>query len=146
MVAGLGEILPGFLLDILNFGGQNNTPTGAIAVASTGTAYSNSFPLRRGVTYGWTVKMTSSGTVTVKVELEQSNVRPVTEGASDVNWVVPDNKSASPMFSAISDTNIHNVAYSPNATGFGRLKLTGSGSNDASTKLAVAQAYGIKTV
>lgn len=145
--SGLGEILPGTLLDILAFGGQNNLATGDILVnASNAAVFSNSFPLRRGVTYAWEVTFTSPGSVVVKVELEQGNQRPATEGATDTSWAVPDNKTASPMFSSITDTNMHSAAYSPNASAFGRLKLTGSGANNAGTKLHVARAYGIKTV
>lgn len=145
MTTGIAEILPGFLLDILAFG---VTPSGDIAIptADATAYYSNSFPLRRGITYGWEVAFTSGGTVAAKIELEQGNQRPATEGASDTAWAVPDNKTASPMFSAVADTARHFTAYSPDATGFGRLKITGASGNAATTKLHVARAYAIKTV
>ena len=82
-----GNVLPGFLLDILALGYQNNplifTSRTALAIASTNTVYSQSFILRRGCTYGWEVKFTSSGVVAVTVELEQSNQPPETEGSQD---------------------------------------------------------------
>ncbi len=141
-----GEMLPGALLDTLNFIGQGTTVSGDILVNATGTAFGRSFPLRRGMTYGWEVQFTSPGSVNVKIELEQGNQRPGTEGSSDTAWAVPDNKTANVMFPAITDTNVHFTAYSPDATAFGRLKMTGIAGNDAGTKLHVARAYGVKTV
>ena len=38
------EQLPGFLLDLLAFGGQDNAKTGPITVNGTGVAYGKSFP------------------------------------------------------------------------------------------------------
>lgn len=149
MTIGIGESLPGFLLDILNFGGINNKATGVIAVASSDNVtvvYSNSFPLRRGVIFGWEVKLGGTGTKAVKIELEQGNIRPVTEGLSDSAWVVPDNKTGNPMFVDVTDTNTHHAAYAPNPSAFGRLKITGLTGNDASTTLAVARQYAIKNV
>lgn len=149
MVKGLGEQLPGFPLDILNFGGINNTPTGVLAIPladNTTPVYSNSFPLRRGLTYGWEVLLGGTGVKAVKIELEQGNVRPVNEGATDASWAVPDNKTGTPLFTSIADTKTHFAAYAPDATAFGRLKVTGLTGNDASTTLATARNYGIKTV
>jgi len=143
-----GEMLPGFLLDILAFGGQNNLARAIAVPLADGTTavYSNSFPLRRGLTYSFEVKLGGTGTKAVKVELEQANVRPATEGSADNAWVIPDNKTGTPVFSSIADTNTHIVAYAPDATAFGRLKVTGLAGNDASTVFSVARAYGIKTV
>lgn len=144
----MSEMLPGFLLDILAFGGVNNVPRPlTVPLADNATpVYSNSFPLRRGLTFSWEIKLGGTGLKAVKVELEQGNVRPGTEGAADAAWVVPDNKSAAPLFASIGDTATHNVPYAPNATGYGRLKFTGLTSNDASTTVTVARQYGIKTV
>ena len=80
------------------------------------------------------------------MELEQSNVRPATEQAADANWSIPDNKTATPLFAAVTDALIHNQAYSPNATAFGRYKFTGLSSNNAATQCVTARAYAIKTV
>lgn len=136
------EQLPGFLLDILNFGAS---PSGEIAVGETGVAYSNSFPLRRGVYFGWEVQFDSDGDIDVKVELEQSNQRPATEGEADDSWVVPDNKTTA-MFPEIDDDDVHNTAYSPNVSAFGRLKFTGLNANAATTKCVGAKVYQIKSV
>lgn len=147
LAKGLGELLPGFLLDILAFGGQNNTPTGSIAVPTqdgTTAYYSNSFPLRRGMTFGWEIQL-SGATPNVKVELEQGNQRPNAELAADSAWCIPDNKTTA-MFPAISNTNVHQTAYAPNSTGFGRLKITGGTSNGANVMVIVARQYAIKNV
>ena len=141
MTIGQGELTPGFLLDILAFG---TSPTGKITVDATAVAYSNSFPLRRGMTFGWEVMFDSAGSVNCKVELEQGNARPTTEGVADAAWVVPDNKAASPMFAAITDKLDHQVAYAPNAMAYGRLKFTGITGNNAATQVVTAKMYSIK--
>lgn len=142
----MAEMLPGFLLDILTFG---VTPIGQIAVAladSVTPAYSNSFPLRRGCIMGWEIQLGGTGTKAVKVELEQSNVRPAVEGTADVNWVIPDNKVATPLYADITDVLKHQVAYAPNPTGFGRLKFTGLVGNDPSTVVTAARVYALKNI
>jgi hypothetical protein len=139
----VGNQLPGFLVDIL-------ASTGALAVAGTGVAYSNSFVLRRGVTFGWEVKLTSSGVCTVTIELEQANQPPTTEGTQDDAFVIPVNKlTTAGMFPTgiiVTAATHYITAYSPDATVLGRLKITGTGSNDASTKLVLARMYEIKNV
>ena len=148
MTIGLGEMLPGVLLDILAFGGQLNVATGKIAISTAdgSTAYySNSFPLPRGATFGWELQFSSSGTVACTVELEQGNQRPGTEGSADTAWAIPDNKlTTNRLWPAAADTNTHFFAYSPDAAAFGRLKITGNSTNDASTKLSKARVYRVK--
>lgn len=141
MTIGLGEQLAGTLIDTLAIG---TVPIPSFTTGGTTTTYGHSFPLARNVTYSWEVKFSSSGVVAVKVELEQSRQRPAIEGTSDVEWYVPDSKVATPIFSSIADTNLHGNPYSPMAGGYGRLKFTGTGSNDAATAVTVARAYAIK--
>lgn len=145
-----GTNYPGLLWDILKFGGAlfpNQAHTN-IAIASTGTAWSNAFKLNRGMTYGWEVAFTSSGVVAVTVELEQANQPPTTEGAIDGSWAVPIGKTTTnglfPTGTCIAVGTTYITAYSPVATILGRLKLTGTGSNDASTMLSLARVYEIK--
>lgn len=126
------------VIDLLQLGQVTS-----IAVASTGVAYGKSFPIFRGCTYSFDVQFDSSGTVGVTVELEQSDVRPDTEGAVDTKYVVPDNKTV-PMFSAIANKLRHNVAYTPNATAFARLRYTGVGSNHSSTTATMSKVTTIK--
>ena len=145
-----GTNYPGLLWDILKFGGAN-FPAQAhtnIPVAGTAVAYSNSFKLNRGMTYGWEVAFTSSGVCTVTVELEQGNQPPTTEGAADGSWVIPVGKATTnglfPAGTIIAPATTYITAYSPVATILGRLKITGTGSNDASTVLSLARVYEIK--
>lgn len=138
---GLAESLPGRLLDILAL----NAGATSLATGGASTFWTKSFPLPRNVTFGWEIQFSSPGTVTAVVELEQGNVRPVSESASDVNWVVQDNKlTTNRLFASIADTALHMTAYAPNAIAFGRLKITTSGANDAATALARARMYTIK--
>lgn len=142
-----GTQLPGFLLDILAF------KTGAVVtipVNATAVVYSNAFILRRGCTYGWEMKATSSGVVALTIELEQANQPPTTEGAADDAFSIPIGKTGSngmfPTGGIIAVNTHYYTAYSPVATVLGRLKITGGASNDASTILALARLYEIKTI
>ena len=135
-----GEVVPGLLFDILR-------GAASIAVATTGVVYSKSFFLKRGVTFGWEVKFTSSGVVTATVELEQANQPPDTEQAQDDSFVIPVSKATTnglfPTGVIIAAATRYITAYSPVATILGRLKITGTGSNDASTVLSLARVYEI---
>ncbi|MDE1867215.1 MAG: hypothetical protein KGI08_05855 [Thaumarchaeota archaeon] len=140
-----GYLAPGFLTDILALSGVSSLPVNGTAVV-----YSHSFVLRRGVTFGWEVKMTSNGVVAVTIELEQANQPPATEGAQDDAFVIPQGKATTNgLFptTVVAAANTHYMtAYAPVASILGRLKLTGTGSNDATTALALARVYEIKTI
>lgn len=139
-----GTVLPGLLIDILALGTAHTN----IAVASTGVAYSRAFKLNRGMTYGWEVVFTSSGVVAVTVELEQANQPPATESSQDDAFVIPVGKETTlglfPTGKCIATATHYITAYSPVATALGRLKFTGTGSNDASTVCSTARVYEIK--
>ena len=147
-----GTQYPGFLLDILALGYEKNplifTSKTQLAVAGTATVYSQSFVLRRGCTFGWEVQFTSSGVVAATVELEQSNDPPTTEGSQDDNFVIPVNKATTnglfPTGQIAATATRYITAYSPDATVYGRLKITGTGANDAATVLSMARVYEIK--
>jgi hypothetical protein len=107
------------------------------AVASTGVVYLYSYPTEKGASYAFEYKLASSGAIDVKVELEQANVKPATEGSADGDYVVPEDAA---VFDAnVVNANNHIKAYAPAATGFVRLKLTGQGSNAASTVISRAR-------
>lgn len=100
-----------------------------IAVASTGVAYGKYFALPRNCTFGLDVKMGSSGSVDVKIDLEQGSVPPTTDGSADTtNYGVGDDIS-----SGITDKIAHILAVVPVPTKFARFKFTGQGANAAST-------------
>ncbi len=119
----------------------------SIAVASTGTVYSNSAPLPREASFGVELKFSSEGAVDVKVEVEQSNQRPTTEEAADATkYAVPEDTAGSSvgLVATITDELPHFVNFSPMVSGFIRLKLTGQGSNAATTKLVSAKLVYVK--
>lgn len=130
------------ILNILADPAETNVET-TIAVASTGTAYSRHFLMPKGVSFAWEFLFSSDAAVDVKIELEQSDVEPAVPAtpASDGNYVVPDGKTLSTQ---VNDEVYHRIAYSPVVSGYGRLKLTGQGSNAASTILTKAKMIYIK--
>lgn len=150
---GLGEQLPGTVLDFLQMtlaavtaGGAGATITASgVTVASTGVIYLQSFTLPRNVTFGWLAQFTSVGAVDARIDLEQGWARPATEGAADSSWSVPDNKrTTNALFQEITDQLVHITSFSPDATPFARIKITGLGSNNAATLLSSMKAYALK--
>jgi len=119
------------VIDILKLGNVSS-----LAVAGEGAvAYSQSFPLPAGnPNFSFEYKAESSGSVALKLELEQSNQAPTTEGAEDGNFVVPD--GAEELDNSLADEVNHIKAYLPAATAFARVKITGLTGNDAETVLS----------
>lgn len=128
--------IQGRVWNILNLDDEYDTDD-EIDISTTNTASSDQFELLKGHTFAFEVQFSSDGAIDVKVELEQQF-----EDGDD--FVVPDNKVDFPMFAQVSDSNTHIVAYAPVATFRGRLKLTGQGSNDTTTKLIKAKMYTAK--
>lgn len=125
------------ILEVTN-GGKSDT---SITVATTGTAYSKSFPLPFTASFGFSLQFSTGGAVAVTVELEQSNDLPATEEAADTGWAVPidaDGASQGGIIDADSE-NYMVVNFAPVVSKYARLKLTGTGSNAADTKLILAQ-------
>ena len=138
-----GTMFAGKLINILGLGGVT-----FIAIPTTGVVYSQSFLLPRSVTFGWEVQFTSSGVCTVTVELEQANQPPTTEGAQDDAFTIPVNKLTTnglfPTGIIVAQGTKYMTAYSPDASAYGRLRITGTGANDASTRITVARFYAVK--
>lgn len=111
----------------------------SIAVAGEGgVGYSESFaiPLSNGgvlPTFSLEYRAASDDAVAVKLEIEQANQEPATEGAVDGNFVVAD--GAAELDNSLEDENIHIKAFVPAATAFMRIKATGLTGNHASTVL-----------
>jgi len=102
-----------------------------IEVASTDTVYSQSFDFNYGTDFALWTQATSDGDVDIDVELEQSYIRPTTEGTTDtVYWAIPE---TAPVTLNLTDENVHIIALSPVAMKYGRLKFTGSGANGTVT-------------
>lgn len=117
----------------------NSSGSTTIAVASTDTAYTQSIDLKGGEYFAVAYKAASDGEVNLKIEMEQSFQVPTTEGSSDTMWVEPGN--ASDIESALADENFHINALGafglPVPLHYGRFKITGQGSNDASTTISI---------
>ena len=108
-----------------------------LAVASTGTAYSQSFLWPRGSSFSVEYKFTSSGNVDVKVEIESGSSEPDTEGAADTtNYAVGNTIQAN-----ITDEVLHFDPPAPTVSKYCRFKFTGQGSNAASTVLDVLKLH-----
>lgn len=116
--------------EILN---SNGAPS-PIIIPTTTTVYSRIFRLNYGQAFGiWLQAGNGSGTANMKIQLEQSRIAPVTEGASDVNWVIGD--GVADIYSNLNDTLVHVKSVSPVPLKYARLKITGLGSNPADATL-----------
>lgn len=102
----------------------------SIPIPSLTTVYTKVFKLSFGEYFSLFWKCTSDGTVSVQIELEQSWVEPATEGASDDNYVIPEGAS---IIDTETDEVQHCKSISPIPSIWARIKLTGTGSNAAST-------------
>jgi len=104
-----------------------------IAIASDATIYTKSWEWGTGEDFSLDYIATSDGTVGLKIELEQGNTLPGTEGSSDDDWAVAEN--AQDIESALADEVQHFKKLSPPLSKYGRLKITGSAGNHSSTTL-----------
>jgi len=118
---------------------KTSSDSTTLAVASTATVYTKSFPLPYGGSFGVSAKAASSGTINVKVELEESYRLPINEGSADDYWVVP--TGISDVFTSVANSTQLHKALSPIVMRYGRFKLTGVASNDASTTLTMFLHY-----
>lgn len=107
--------------------------TTPIAVASTNTVYTPAFELFGGEAFGVALLAASDGTVDVKVELEESMEEPTSE-ASDTDMAEPD---GFPDVINLTDEVIHIKQITPVPAKWARFKLTGQGSNHASTTVRI---------
>ena len=104
-----------------------------IPIVSAATVYTKSWEWGTGEYFSLDYIASSSGVVGLLIELEQGNTLPDTEGSSDTDWVVAEN--AQDIESDLNDKTQHFKKLSPVVSKYGRLKITGSGSNDATTTL-----------
>jgi hypothetical protein len=102
----------------------------AVDVPTTLTRYSKSFSFKNnyqpiGVWY----KATSDGVVTVTLQAQQSYKAPTTELAADTSYTVWETAES------VVDESWHVMTLDTVAGSYGRFKLTGTGSNDATTEI-----------
>jgi len=104
-----------------------------IPIASAAVVYTRSFAFGNAEYFSLDYIATSSGVTGLKIELEQGNARPATEGSSDTSWAEAEN--AQDIEANLADETQHIKKLSPVVSIYGRLKITGSGTNDATTTL-----------
>ncbi len=118
------------VVDCLAIGGVTSA-----AIAGTGVWYSKYFRLRKNSIFGILLKLSSSGAIDVKVELEVGNTIPTDSAVDSAGlWAVGDVISA-----GLVTAGPHALPVTPTVAKWGRLKVTGQGANHASTALILAQ-------
>lgn len=117
------------MLDLLN----DVQGAATLAVAGVTTVYGKSFSLPKNHSFGLQYRFTGTA-IQVKVELEQGNDQPTTEGAADTAWGV-----GHTIDSAVVASAALVKAVTPVVAKYGRLKLTGSGANNADCLLVLAK-------
>lgn len=111
------------------------TLTSPINIAGNVTVWSRVMRFNYGQAFGIALKAASSGTVQLQIQLEQSDV-PLTaaqEGLTNTDYVVGDN--VPDIVPALANTNKRIILVAPVPMKYGRLKIIGGASNDATTTL-----------
>lgn len=107
----------------------------SLAVAGNVTVYTKSFPMMYSEYMSVWYRAAVTGTLDVKIELETSWTTPETEGAADNNYSEPDNLADIESSLAEAKSTYHHKSLNPPFCMFGRFKLTGGASNNASAIL-----------
>jgi len=105
-----------------------------IVIASTAVVYTKAFKMSYGEYFSLDYKAVSdTGDPSIKIELEQSigDNLPTTEGSSDTNYVEPENMSD--IEADLTTETWKKKSLSPVPSMYARLKITGSGTNEADT-------------
>lgn len=122
--------------DVMQLRNYDGAP-GPINVASTSVNYSRPIRINYGTVFGlWYQLASSSGAPNVKIELEQSYKSPtLNDNNSDAAYVV--GTGVAPIETSLSGTTAVVKSVSPVPMKYARLKITGLGSNPATTTLNV---------
>ena len=114
----------------------------SLAVASTGTAYSYSFPTKPNVQFGIMVQLdVSSGTPNVKVELESGFELPTTEAAADTDHFAVGQSNDCVIDTGANTETLRFYPLAPIVAPYSRIKFTGQGANPASCVVAKLQIF-----
>ena len=105
-----------------------------IPVASDGVVYTPSLPIMGGEAWSATLLAASDGDVDLKVELEQGEAVPGTEEAVSTDWVEPDGMAD---ILNVTDKVLHKKQVTPIPGMYCRFKITGQGTNDATTTIRI---------
>jgi hypothetical protein len=107
-----------------------------IAVATTAVVYTKSFRISHSRDFGLVYCATSSGTVSLKIELEEGALELLnSEGLAAATWIEPE--GVSDIESDLATETWHIKNLSPVVMPYGRFKITGGASNDASTTIVM---------
>ena len=107
----------------------------ALAVAGVTVVWTESFLFEKDVTYSFEFQFDApgAGVVECDVSLEQGNTAPATEAAASTDMVIPQGKGF--ILENVGDKIVHVVAYTPVVSNFMRLRIAGTGANNAGTTL-----------
>lgn len=98
-----------------------------IAIAGEVTVYSKPFDLSKATNHSFEC-LAFGTTVNLKIEVEQGNVLPDTDGAADTtNWSVP--SGVTTIVDGLTQKTHYIKSYSPVALKYGRLKILGKSGN-----------------
>ena len=105
---------------------------GEIAVASAAVVYTHSMNISFGKNFALKYKASAeTGTADVKIEIEESDRLPTTEGSSDTQWVTPE--GVPEVETTLTDEVWHIKTLSLVVAPYLRFKITGNAANVAGT-------------
>jgi hypothetical protein len=140
-----------FLLCFIGVSYSDEIPTGRVinltppdnpyivVRGTSGSSFSNSFPLEKSTVHGLRVLFFSPGVVNVRIEPEYGFVRPAVEGTTDAtNYAIGD--SSTPVFT-VTNKVVHIFPFTNIAAPFCRLKFTGLTGNNYGTTVTMTSVY-----
>jgi len=106
----------------------SDTSTTTLLPTTATSVYTHSFPIKSGEYFSLGYKATSvGGTPNVNIQLQQSTTKPGTEGATDTDWVVPDNVGN--IATGVTTETQHWIALSPVPLPYARFLVNEIGSS-----------------
>jgi hypothetical protein len=105
-----------------------------MAIAAEATFYTKALNVSKGTSFGIKTKaLSAGGSPTIKIEVQQSDVLPATEGAADADYVSAD--GGADVYSNLNDEIWHVKQISLVPMTWCRLKITGLSGNPADATL-----------
>lgn len=116
--------------------GANYKVASSLAIASTAVVYTDSFRIGFADVFGASFLATSaSSTPDLKIELEQGDNPPTTEGSSDANYVVGD--GVGDIYTNLTSEATKRKAIVPVPSAYARYKITGNAGNPSDTVITI---------
>jgi hypothetical protein len=94
----------------------------ALAVGAGAHIHTQSIDMSNVDTFALRYSVANTGVPSIKIEMEQSDVLPTTEGADDLGYVVPE--TVADVVSALADNLVHRTALFPICCRYLRFKIT----------------------